>query len=152
MEIKYGWIANELSSDDIIEVPGVGDRAPRSIQRYTLVEVMSLRYQEIFNFINEKISQSGFEEKIPAGLVLTGGSSKAEGIVELAEEVFHKQVRVGIPQSLHGGSEDVVKNPEYAASVGLLLYAQKQNNHLLEAVNEDFMNIAKKLFQRLFYN
>jgi cell division protein FtsA len=113
---------------------------------------MSLRYQEIFNFINEKISQSGFEEKIPAGLVLTGGSSKAEGIVELAEEVFHKQVRVGIPQSLHGGSEDVVKNPEYAASVGLLLYAQKQNNHLLEAVNEDFMNIAKKLFQRLFYN
>ena len=152
LKITHGCIANELSSDDIIEVPGVGDRAPRSIQRYTLVEVMSLRYQEIFNFINEKISQSGFEEKIPAGVVLTGGSSKAEGIEDLAEEIFHKQVRIGIPQYLYGGSEDVVKNPEYATSVGLLLYAQKQLNPQIDPVNEDFTHAAKKLFRSLFYN
>lgn len=152
LKITHGCIANELSSDDIIEVPGVGDRAPRSIQRYTLVEVMSLRYQEVFNFINEKISQSGFEEKIPAGVVLTGGSSKAEGIEDLAEEIFHKQVRIGIPQYLYGGSEDIVKNPEYATSVGLLLYAQKQLNPQIDPVNEDFTNAAKKLFKSLFYN
>ena len=152
LKITHGCIANELSSDDIIEVPGVGDRAPRSIQRYTLVEVMSLRYQEIFNFINEKISQSGFEEKIPAGVVLTGGSSKAEGIEDLAEEIFHKQVRIGIPQHLYGGSEDIVKNPEYATSVGLLLYAQKQLNPQIDPVNEDFTHAAKKLFKSLFYN
>lgn len=152
LKITHGCIANELSSDDIIEVPGVGDRAPRSIQRYTLVEVMSLRYQEVFNFINEKISQSGFEEKIPAGIVLTGGSSKAEGIEDLAEEIFHKQVRIGIPQYLYGGSEDVVKNPEYAASVGLLLYAKKQLNPQIDPVNEDFTHAAKKLFKSLFYN
>ena len=152
LKITHGCIANELSSDDIIEVPGVGDRAPRSIQRYTLVEVMSLRYQEVFNFINEKISQSGFEEKIPAGVVLTGGSSKAEGIEDLAEEIFHKQVRIGIPQYLYGGSEDVVKNPEYATSVGLLLYAQKQLNPQIDPVNEDFTHAAKKLFKSLFYN
>ena len=152
LKITHGCIANELSSDDIIEVPGVGDRAPRSIQRYTLVEVMSLRYQEVFNFINEKISQSGFEEKIPAGVVLTGGSSKAEGIEDLAEEIFHKQVRIGIPQYLFGGSEDIVKNPEYATSVGLLLYAQKQLNPQIDPVNEDFTNAAKKLFKSLFYN
>ena len=152
LKITHGCIANELSSDDIIEVPGVGDRAPRSIQRYTLVEVMSLRYQEVFNFINEKISQSGFEEKIPAGVVLTGGSSKAEGIEDLAEEIFHKQVRIGIPQYLFGGSEDIVKNPEYATSVGLLLYAQKQLNPQIDPVNEDFTHAAKKLFRSLFYN
>ena len=152
LKITHGCIANELSSDDIIEVPGVGDRAPRSIQRYTLVEVMSLRYQEVFNFINEKISQSGFEEKIPAGVVLTGGSSKAEGIEDLAEEIFHKQVRIGIPQHLYGGSEDIVKNPEYATSVGLLLYAQKQLNPQIDPVNEDFTHAAKKLFKSLFYN
>ena len=64
MKITHGFITNDLSSEDIIEVPGVGDRASRSIQRFTLVEVMSLRYQEIFNFVNEKILQSGFEEKI----------------------------------------------------------------------------------------
>ena len=150
LKITHGFISNELSSDDIIEVPGVGDRPPRSIQKYTLVEVMSLRYQEIFNFINEKILQSGFEEKIPAGIVLTGGSSKSEGLVDLAEEIFHKQVRVGIPQYLYGGAEDVVKNSEYATSVGLLLYAQKEISPQLDPVNEDFSSAAKKLFKRLF--
>ena len=150
LKITHGFISNELSSDDIIEVPGVGDRPPRSIQKYTLIEVMSLRYQEIFNFINEKILQSGFEEKIPAGIVLTGGSSKSEGLVDLAEEIFHKQVRVGIPQYLYGGAEDVVKNSEYATSVGLLLYAQKEISPQLDPVNEDFSSAAKKLFKRLF--
>ena len=150
LKITHGFISNELSSDDIIEVPGVGDRPPRSIQKYTLVEVMSLRYQEIFNFINEKILQSGFEEKIPAGIVLTGGSSKSEGLVDLAEEIFHKQVRVGIPQYLYGGAEDVVKNSEYATSVGLLLYAQKEISPQLDPANEDFSSAAKKLFKRLF--
>ena len=150
LKITHGFISNELSSDDIVEVPGVGDRPPRSIQKYTLVEVMSLRYQEIFNFVNEKILQSGFEEKIPAGIVLTGGSSKSEGLADLAEEIFHKQVRVGIPQYLYGGSEDIVKNSEYATSVGLLLYAQKEINPQLESVNEDFSSAAKKLFKRLF--
>tara|TARA_B100001564_G_scaffold351318_1_gene356980 strand:+ start:514 stop:1740 length:1227 start_codon:yes stop_codon:yes gene_type:complete len=150
LKITHGFISNELSSDDIVEVPGVGDRPPRSIQKYTLVEVMSLRYQEIFNFVNEKILQSGFEEKIPAGIVLTGGSSKSEGLADLAEEIFHKQVRVGIPQYLYGGSGDIVKNSEYATSVGLLLYAQKEINPQLEPVNEDFSSAAKKLFKRLF--
>ena len=150
LKITHGFISNELSSEDIVEVPGVGDRPPRSIQKYTLVEVMSLRYQEIFNFINEKILQSGYEEKIPAGIVLTGGSSKSKGLVDLAEEIFHKQVRVGIPQYLFGGSEDIVKNSEYATSVGLLLYAQKEINPKLEPVNEDFAYAAKKLFKRLF--
>ena len=150
LKISHGFISNELSSDDIVEVPGVGDRPPRSIQKYTLVEVMSSRYQEIFNFVNEKILQSGFEEKIPAGIVLTGGSSKSEGLADLAEEIFHKQVRVGIPQYLYGGSEDIVKNSEYATSVGLLLYAQKEINPQLEPVNEDFSSAAKKLFKRLF--
>ncbi len=152
LKITCGFISNELSNDDIIEVPGVGDRPSRSIQKATLVEVMSLRYQEIFNFVNEKILQSGYEEKIPAGIVLTGGSSKSDGLADLAEEIFHKQVRVGIPQYLYGGSEDIVKNPEYATSVGLLLYAQKEVNPQIEPVNENFSYAAKKLFKSLFYD
>ena len=152
LKITCGFISNELSNDDIIEVPGVGDRPSRSIQKYTLVEVMSLRYQEIFNFVNEKILQSGYEEKIPAGIVLTGGSSKSDGLADLAEEIFHKQVRVGIPQYLYGGSEDIVKNSEYATSVGLLLYAQKESNPQIEPVNENFSYAAKKLFKSLFYD
>ena len=152
LKIMHGFIDNEISNEDIIEVPGVGDRPPRSIQRFTLVEVMSLRYQEIFNFVNEKILQSGFEEKIPAGIVLTGGSSKTEGLVDLAEEIFHKQVRVGIPQYIYGGSEDIVKNPEYATSVGLLLFAQKKTNPQLEPVNENFTNFVKGFIKKWLYD
>ena len=152
LKIMHGFIDNEISNEDIIEVPGVGDRPPRSIQRFTLVEVMSLRYQEIFNFVNEKILQSGFEEKIPAGIVLTGGSSKTEGLVDLAEEIFHKQVRVGIPQYIYGGSEDIVKNPEYATSVGLLLFAQKKTNPQLEPVNENFTNFLKGFIKKWLYD
>jgi len=152
IKIIHGCIINDLSNDDVIEVPGVGQRPSRSVERYTLVEVMSLRYQEIFNFVNEKIQQSGFEEKIPAGIVLTGGGSKSEGLVDLAEEIFHKQVRIGSPQYIYGGSEEVVKNPEYATSVGLLLYAQKQNTPQQESMNGDFLHAVKNFLRSFYYN
>jgi cell division protein FtsA len=151
IKISHGCINNELLSDDIIEVPGVGDRPPRSAQRHTLHQVMSSRYYEIFNFINEIIEQSSFEEKIAAGIVLTGGGAKAEGLVDLAEEVFHRQVRIGSPQYISGGA-DIVKNPEYAVGVGLLLYAKKQKKSNFEPLNDDFLYTAKKLFRNFFYN
>lgn len=151
IKISHGCINNKLSDDDIIEVPGVGDRPSRSAQRHTLHQVMSSRYHEIFHFINEIIEQSNFEEKIPAGIVLTGGASKPEGLVDLAEEVFHKQVRIGSPQYISGGA-DIVKNPEYAAGVGLLLYAKKQKKSSLEPLNDDFLYAAKKIFRNFFYN
>ena len=152
LKITHGCIASDIFSDDIIEVPGVGDRPSRSVQRHTLVEVMSLRYQEIFNFIHEKIEQSGFDQKIPAGIVLTGGSSKTNGLVDLAEEVFHKQVRIGVPQYIYGDSVDVIKNPEYAASVGLLLYAKKQNHQHSEKIDENFLSVLMKILKKIFYN
>ena len=152
LKIRHGCITNELSNDDIIEVPGVGDRPPRSVKRYTLVEVMNFRYQEIFEFINDKILENGFEDKIPAGVVLTGGSSNAEGLVDLAEEVFHKQVRIGSPQHIYGGSKDVVKNPEYSTSIGLLLYAKEKNDPQKDSLNEEFLPALKKLLKNLLYN
>ncbi len=151
IKISHGCINNELSDDDIIEVPGVGDRPSRSLKRHTLHQVMSSRYYEIFNFINEIIEQSNFEEKIPAGIVLTGGASKSEGLVDLAEEVFHRQVRIGSPQYILGGA-DMVKNPEYAAGVGLLLYAKKQKKSNLEPLNDDFLHAVKKIFRNFYYN
>ena len=89
---------------------------------------------------------------IADGIVLTGGSSNAEGLVDLAEEVFHKQVRIGVPQHIYGGSKDIVKNPEYATSIGLLLYAKEKNNLDLEPLNEDFLHALKKLLRNIFYN
>jgi cell division protein FtsA len=88
-----------------------------------LAEVVEPRYEELFHLVRKELRRSGFEELIAAGIVLTGGSAKMEGAIELAEEVFHMPVRLGIPQYVDGLS-DVVRNPIHATGVGLLLYGK----------------------------
>ena len=151
LKIRYGCVTSVFENDDVIEVPGVGDRPARSVRKKTIVQVMSDRYQEIFTFVKEKIQQSGFEDRIPAGIVLTGGSSKTEGIEDLAEEVFHAQVRVGIPEHIYGGSEDIIKNPEYATCVGLLIYAKEKESTKFVQSDNDFQSSIKKLLKKIFY-
>lgn len=122
IKIKYACALSQLANaDETIEVPSVGDRPPRRLARQTLAEIVEPRYEELFTLIRDKLRQSGFEELIAAGLVITGGSAKMEGAVELAEEVFHMPVRLGVPQHVTGLS-DVVRNPIHATGVGLLLY------------------------------
>ncbi|MCF6193195.1 MAG: cell division protein FtsA [Kangiellaceae bacterium] len=129
IKIKYACALRQLTSlEDTIEVPGVGDRKSKTMSRQTLAEVVEPRYEELFTLIQAELRRSGFEEVIPAGIVLTGGSSKMEGLIELAEEVFHMPVRLGLPQGI-SGLVDVVKNPIHATGVGLLLYGQQQNIH-----------------------
>ena len=99
----------------------VGERPPRRLARQTLAEIVEPRYEELFGLVRDELRRSGFEELIAAGIVITGGSSKMEGAVELAEEVFHMPVRLGSPQYVNGLS-DVVRNPIHATGVGLLLY------------------------------
>ena len=86
-----------------------------------LAEVVEPRYDELFTLVQAELRRSGFEDMVPAGIVLTGGTSKMEGVVELAEEIFHMPVRVGYPQTVQG-LNDIVRNPIYATSVGLLQY------------------------------
>ena len=127
IKIKYACALRQLTSlEDTIEVPGVGDRDSKKMSRQTLAEVVEPRYEELFTLIQAELRRSGFEEIIPAGIVLTGGSSKMEGLIELAEEVFHMPVRLGVPQGVQG-LVDVVRNPIHATGVGLLLYGQQQN-------------------------
>jgi cell division protein FtsA len=123
IKIKYACALSQLAAaDETIEVPSVGDRPPRRLARHTLAEVVEPRYEELFGLIRDQLRRSGFEESVAAGVVLTGGSSKMEGAVELAEEVFHMPVRLGLPQHVRGLG-DVVRNPIHATGVGLLLYA-----------------------------
>ncbi len=129
IKIKYACALRQLTSlEDTIEVPSVGDREPKRMSRQTLAEVVEPRYEELFTLIQAELRRSGFEEVIPAGIVLTGGSSKMEGLIELAEEVFHMPVRLGLPQGVCG-LVDVVRNPIHATGVGLLLYGQQQKVH-----------------------
>lgn len=125
IKLKYACALSQLAhADETIEVPSVGDRPPRRLARQTLAEVVEPRYEELFAMVRQELQRSGYEEMAAAGVVLTGGSSKMEGAVELAEEVFHMPVRLGSP--LHvTGMGDVVRNPIYATGVGLLLYGRE---------------------------
>jgi len=122
---KYGCALTQLAtSDESIEVPSVGDRPPRQLARQTLAEVIEPRIEELYGLILAELRRSGFEDVIGSGVVLTGGSSKMEGMIDLAEEVFHMPVRLGIPQGV-GGLSGVVHNPIFATGVGLVQYGAK---------------------------
>ena len=126
IKVQYACALTQLANpEETIEVPSVGDRPSRRLARQTLAEVVEPRYEELFTLVQSELRRSGFENLIAAGVVLTGGSSKMEGAVELAEEIFHMPVRVGIPQYVSGLS-DVVKNPIYSTGVGLLLFGLRQ--------------------------
>ena len=126
IKIKYACALAKLAgAEETIKVPSVGDRPPRDLSRQALAEVVEPRYDELFTLVQAEIRRSGFEDMIAAGVVLTGGTSKMEGVIELAEEIFHKPVRLGAPQGV-SGLTDIVNNPIYATGVGLLQYARHQ--------------------------
>ncbi|MDH5570890.1 MAG: cell division protein FtsA [Gammaproteobacteria bacterium] len=132
IKIKYACALTQLASvEETIEVPSVGDRPPRRLARQTLAEVVEPRYEELFTLIQAELRRSGFEDLCAAGIVMTGGSSKMEGAVELAEEIFHMPVRKAVPQYV-SGLIDVVRNPIYATGVGLVLFGY-QNRAVRES-------------------
>ncbi len=132
IKIKYACALTQLAaSDETIEVPSIGDRPPRRLSRQTLAEVVEPRYEELLSLIQAELRRSGFEDLIAGGVVLTGGSSKMEGLIELAEEVFHMPVRLGVPQYV-AGLVDVVRNPIYATGVGLLLFGHHNRSSRLQ--------------------
>lgn len=125
LKIKYACALTQLANpNETIEVPSVGDRPPRRLERQTLAEVVEPRYEELFSLVQAELKRSGFESMIAAGMVLTGGGAKMEGAIELAEEVFNMPVRLGTPQYV-SGLIDVVRNPIYATGVGLLLFGNQ---------------------------
>ena len=125
IKMKYACALTQLArEDETIEVPSVGDRPPRQLARQTLAEVVEPRYEELLVLVQAELRRSGFEELLAAGVVLTGGSSKMEGVIELAEEVFHLPVRLGLPQHV-GGLVEAVRNPIHATGVGLLLFGNQ---------------------------
>jgi cell division protein FtsA len=147
IKIRYACALSQLANpDESIEVPSVGDRPARRLARQTLAEVVEPRYEELFTLVREELRRSGFEEVIAAGIVLTGGSAKMEGAIELAEEVFHVAVRLGVPQSVIGLS-DVVRNPIFSTGVGLLLYAR--DNHMPQRRGGRSITNAKSALDRM---
>src|SRR6204780_1159227 len=146
IKIRYACALSQLANpDESIEVPSVGDRPARRLARQTLAEIIEPRYEELFGLVREELRRSGFEELIAAGIVLTGGSAKMEGAIELAEEVFHVPVRLGMPQQVQGLS-DVVRNPIYSTAMGLLLYAR---DNVLPGRKSRGLSSAHGAFERM---
>jgi cell division protein FtsA len=129
---RYGCALKQLADpQQMVEVPGIGERSARQLSRQTLAEVIEPRIEELYSLVQAELRRSGYEELLSSGIVLTGGSSSMQGMVELGEEIFHMPVRIGQPQ-YHGGLAEVVRNPRYATAVGLLLLGvQQQRQHNL---------------------
>jgi len=126
LKIRHGCALRQLANaNDVIEVPGVGERGPRKLSRQMLAEVIEPRIEELYTLVQAELRRSGFEELLSSGIVLTGGTALLAGMTELGEEVFHLPVRVGVPAYV-GGLADVVRSPRYATAVGLLIEGRDQ--------------------------
>jgi cell division protein FtsA len=126
IKLRYG-VAKQIlvDADAKIDVPGLGDRAPRVLSRQALGAVIEPRVEELFSLVHQVIRESGYEELLSSGIVLTGGTSLLPGMVELGEDIFLKPVRIGTPD-YEGGLADVVRSPRYSTVMGLLAEARLQ--------------------------
>ncbi|TAK67773.1 MAG: cell division protein FtsA [Betaproteobacteria bacterium] len=154
IKICSGCALRQLADpDELVEVPGIGDRGSRQLSRQTLAEVIEPRVEELYSLIQKVLRESGYEELLSSGLVLTGGSSVMRGMVELGEEIFHMPVRLGTPR-YSGGLADVVKHPRYATAIGLLLEGQSQTQRGIQALQgasfRQVLSRMKEWFQRNF--
>ena len=126
---RYGCALSQLANpNDMVDVPGLGDREPRQLSRKTLSEVIEPRVEELYSLVQTELRRSGYEELLSSGVVITGGTSVMQGMVELGEEIFHMPVRIGLPK-YQGGLAEVVRTPRYATAVGLLLDGVSQVQH-----------------------
>jgi cell division protein FtsA len=154
IKIKYGCALRQLSGDGPIEVPSVGERGARMLSRQTLAEVIEPRVEELYSLVQTELRRSGFDDLLSSGIVITGGSSAMQGMVELGEEVFHLPVRLGLPHYV-GGLSDVVKAPRFSTGVGLLLYGlERYQRHQVARMDSnsfgDVLGRMKGWFQSNF--
>jgi len=124
---RYGCALSQLANpNDMVDVPGLGDREPRQLSRKTLSEVIEPRVEELYSLVQTELRRSGYEELLSSGVVITGGTSVMQGMVELGEEIFHMPVRVGYP-AYSGALAETVRHPRHATGVGLLLAGMQQH-------------------------
>ena len=128
IKTRYACVVPQMvDPEQTVSVPGMGDRPARTMARQTLAAVVEPRYEELFSLVQYELERSGYADQLAAGVVMTGGSAKIEGAVQLAESIFHLPVRIGMPKSLRlGGMEELLHNPIYATGIGLLMYGKQR--------------------------
>jgi cell division protein FtsA len=144
---RYGCALRELADpQEMVEVPGVGERGSKKMSRQTLAEVIEPRVEELYSLVQAELRRSGFEELLSSGIVITGGSAAMQGMIELGEEVFHMPVRLGLP-SYAGGLSEVIRNPRYSTGVGLLMagLSQHQRQQIEKMQSGSFKQIVGRM-------
>lgn len=154
IKVQYACASSQMaSSEDTIEVPSVGGRPSRFMTRHTLSEVVEPRFRELFELAKDEICRSGLEEQIAAGVVITGGSAKMKGALEVAEEIFQMPARIGNPIGIVGLT-DYVNDPSFATAVGLLQYGlttqTSHNQKTTDTGTGNWWNRLSKWFQGEF--
>ncbi|MBI3140381.1 MAG: cell division protein FtsA [Rhodocyclales bacterium] len=133
IKVRYGVALQQLAdAEETVEVPGVGERPSRKLSRQALADVIEPRVTELYELVQAELRRSGYEELLSSGIVLTGGSSVMQGMVELGEEIFHMPVRLGTPK-YPGGLGEVVQHPRHATAMGLLLEGMAQKKRGIKA-------------------
>jgi cell division protein FtsA len=123
---RYACASTALvPAEETVDVPSVGGRKPRQLSRQILSEIVQPRLEEIFTLIAKELVKAGFQDSATAGVVVTGGTSIMEGVVDIAEAVFEQPVRRGVPNVM-GGLGDVVRSPIYSTAVGLAVYGSRR--------------------------
>jgi cell division protein FtsA len=153
-EIKRNYacaLMRLADSELLIDVPSIGEQLAHQVSSELLTEIVEARYEELLLLVQSELKRSGYEKQCVAGLVLTGGSSKVKGLLELAEEIFQMPTRVGSPQYVTGLSE-VIKNPIHSTGVGLLMYGKdhQHSESSLDTENLGWFTKIKNWFQGNF--
>lgn len=126
IKIAHGCaLASMVKEDETIEVPAVGEGKPRVVSRKILSEIIEPRVEEIFSLIQNEITRSGYSDVLAAGMVLTGGTTLLQGMIELGDFFFEIPLKRGMPIRL-GGLKEVVHSPKFSTAVGLLKYGADQ--------------------------
>ncbi|WP_286223866.1 cell division protein FtsA [Polynucleobacter sp. HIN6] len=126
LKIHHGVAKQDMADPNaMIDVPGVGDREPRPMSKQALAAVIEPRVEELFTLVRNIVRESGYEDMVSSGIVLTGGTAMMPGMVELAEQVFLKPARIGTPE-YRGHLHEVLRSPRYSTGLGLLMEGQAQ--------------------------
>jgi len=151
IKTKFGTCSfSRLLDTDTVEVPGIGGRGPRKMTRQMLSEILQPRVEEIFQLLYHDIQKASLEKQIASGVVLTGGSAMLDGVIEVAESVFNRPTRLGMPLNIRGMT-DIVNSPLYATGVGLVMYgARNQDARKFRVRDGKIFNRLKERMNRWF--
>lgn len=148
IKLQHSCAVIELADPEYtLEVAHIGVNDASSVTQVELAEIIEPRYEELLVLIRNELKRVGLDNKLRAGIVLTGGSAKMPGTLELAERIFKAPVRLGLP--IMGNLTDTLKDPSFATSVGLLLYGleqKQQSNKIVETPNAKGM---QEFFERI---